>query len=96
MKATFELPDDLVKEIKLRAVRDGQKLKDAVTDLLRKGLNAPADLDAHQPQIETDPRTGLPIVVFRHPVSSAPELTPQRVSDILLEQEVAWHHEATR
>ena len=38
MKTTLELPDDLVKEIKLRAVHEGLKLKDAVADLLRRGL----------------------------------------------------------
>ena|ERR1700676_1026896 len=40
MKTTLELPDDLVKEIKLRAVHEGKKLKDAVADLLRKGLKS--------------------------------------------------------
>jgi len=40
MKTTLELPDDLVKQIKLRAVHEGRKLKDAVADLLRKGLAA--------------------------------------------------------
>src|ERR1035441_4511804 len=40
MKTTLELPDDLVKQIKIRAVNDGLKLKDAVADLLRKGLTA--------------------------------------------------------
>src|SRR5437868_2341669 len=40
MKTTLDLPDLLVKQVKLRAVRDGQKLKDAVADLLRKGLAA--------------------------------------------------------
>jgi hypothetical protein len=38
MKTTLELPDDLIKEVKLRAVHDGKKLKDAVADLLRQGL----------------------------------------------------------
>ena len=38
MKTTLELPDDLVKEIKLGAVNEGKKLKDAVADLLRTGL----------------------------------------------------------
>jgi len=40
MKTTLDLPDDLVKEVKLRAVLEGKKLKDAVADLLRKGLAA--------------------------------------------------------
>ncbi len=40
MKTTLELPDDLVKEVKLLAVHEGKKLKDAVADLLRQGLRA--------------------------------------------------------
>ncbi len=39
MKTTLDLPDDLVKEIKLRAVHDGKKLKETAAELLRKGLN---------------------------------------------------------
>ena len=41
MKTTFNLPDDLVKEVKLRAVHEGKKLQDAVAELLRRGLEAP-------------------------------------------------------
>jgi plasmid stability protein len=40
MKTTLDLPDDLVKEVKLRAIHEGKKLKNAVADLLRKGLAA--------------------------------------------------------
>jgi hypothetical protein len=40
MKTTFDLPDKLVKELKLRALHEGKKLKEAVADLLRKGLAA--------------------------------------------------------
>jgi plasmid stability protein len=40
MKTTMDLPDELVKELKLRAVHEGKKLKDAVADILRKGLAA--------------------------------------------------------
>ncbi len=42
MKTTLDLPDDLVKEIKLHAVNEGKKLKDAMAELLRKGLSATA------------------------------------------------------
>ena len=40
MKTTLELPDELLKEIKLLAVHEGKKLKDAMADLLRQGLAA--------------------------------------------------------
>lgn len=34
-KTTIELPEDLMQEIKLRAVRERKKLKDKVADMLR-------------------------------------------------------------
>jgi hypothetical protein len=40
MKTTIQLPDELIKEVKLRAIHEGQKLQEAVADLLRKGLDA--------------------------------------------------------
>lgn len=40
MKTTIELPDDLLKEVKLLAVHEGRKLKDTVASLLRQGLAA--------------------------------------------------------
>jgi hypothetical protein len=42
MKTTLELPDELVKAIKLHALEEGKKLKDAVADLLRAGLSSSA------------------------------------------------------
>ena len=42
MKTTLELPNDLVREVKLRAVNEGKKLKDVISDLLRQGLGHPA------------------------------------------------------
>jgi hypothetical protein len=38
MKMTFELPDDLVTEIKVEAAREKQKLKELVPELVRAGL----------------------------------------------------------
>ncbi len=62
MKTTVDLPDKLVRQIKLRAVRNGQKLKDAIAELLRKGLAAGAQpqAPAARPVIKTHPQTGLP------------------------------------
>lgn len=40
MKTTLELPDDLVREIKLRAVMQDRAFKDLVAELLRRSLSA--------------------------------------------------------
>jgi hypothetical protein len=44
MKATVDPPNDLVREIKLRAINEGRKLKEVVTELLRCGLEQDAAL----------------------------------------------------
>ena len=38
MKTALELPDDLIKRIKPRAVRGNRKLKDEIAQLLEAGL----------------------------------------------------------
>lgn len=40
MKTTVELPDKLVREIKLRAVEDGRKLNDVLAELITRGFGA--------------------------------------------------------
>ena len=69
MKITLDLPDALMKQVKIRAVREGRKLKDAVADLLRKGLGVGEDTeqDAPAPAITKDNPTaktndGSPLV----------------------------------
>jgi plasmid stability protein len=98
MKTTLELPDALVKQIKLRAVRRGQKLKDAIAELLRKGLNAANEPgpDDEGPAIRVDQSTGLPVIQCNRSASRDDEMTPERVANILLAQEVGWHDEASR
>ena len=40
MKTTLDLPDALVKQVKLRSVHEGRKLKDTFAELISKGLAA--------------------------------------------------------
>lgn len=93
MKTTVDLPDALVKEIKLRAVHDGQKLKDAIADLLRKGLEAPPPPtgDDDGPGFIIDPETRLPLIPYARRARPAEELTADRIHEILLQQEVDWY-----
>lgn len=97
MKTALDLPDELVREVKMHAVRQKRKLKDIMAELLRRGLDASVD----QPlppsaQIGTHPLTGLPILICRHPAAAGEQLTPARLSEILLTQEADWSREASR
>jgi plasmid stability protein len=98
MKTTLDLPDALMKQVRLRALQDGRKLKDAVAELLRKGLHVAMNTEpnALPPVVTTDKKTGLPLIECKQPASSQEELTPQRVADILMAQEEGWHHAAGR
>lgn len=86
MKTTLDLPADLIREVKLRSVHEGKKLKDLMADLLRKGLSAGKQRSAARPS-----RVKLPLIQCR----KTAELTPQQVADVLSDQETHWHHEAS-
>ena len=64
MKTTFDLPPELVRELKLRAVHEGRKLKDVAADLLKRGLAGPETTTKSRPakpEIEIQ-ASGLPVV----------------------------------
>lgn len=87
-----------MKQVKIRAVREGRKLKDMIAELLRKGL-AVAAAAPSRPEaavIKRDKETGLPVIQCKHAAAEGQESTPDRVADILLAQEVDWHHAAGR
>jgi hypothetical protein len=52
MKTTLELPDELMRRVKLRAVYRNQKLKDVVAQLLEAGIAAlpAAEPPTHPPK----------------------------------------------
>jgi len=75
MKTTLDLPDDLVKAVKYRALRDGKKLRETVAELLRSGLAAgSSQAKTARPKVGTDPNTGLPLI------ESAPGTALSRMS----------------
>ncbi|MES2596935.1 MAG: antitoxin [Verrucomicrobiota bacterium] len=82
MKTTLELPGDLVREIKLRAVHDGRKIKDTVADLLRRGLAVQAAKAPAKPR-----RVKLPLIQGR----KTAVLTPGQIADMLNRQDLEWH-----
>lgn len=68
MKTTLDLPDDLVRTVKVRAAQSNRRLKDVVAELLEKGLRTPPTQPrqkfdtprADQPEISKE--TGLPLI----------------------------------
>ena len=59
MKTTLELPDQLMRRIKIRAAARNQKLKDTIAQLLEIGL-------ASTPKDETTSRTPRPVRLKKH------------------------------
>ncbi len=82
MKTTLNLPDDLMREVKIRAVSENRKLKDAVADLLRRGLSLET---AERPAVRR--KVHLPLVQCSHEARPEEEMTPDRVAEILLAEE---------
>jgi hypothetical protein len=84
MKTSVELPDDLLRDLKVKAAHENRKLKDLMTELLRKGL------DADSKKEKPFHRMIFPIFTGGHPAAPGEELAPDKVHEILLEQEVRW------
>jgi plasmid stability protein len=89
MKTTLDLPQQLVQAMKMRAARDGRKLKDVAADALRAGLTAPSQpTGSSTAKITKDRKTGLPLIQCPHSAALGDEITPQRVASILADQEL--------
>ena len=82
MKTTLDLPDELMRAIKIRAAEENRKLKDLIADLLRHSL-------AQQPGVSSTARqrVRLPLVQCAHEAHQGEEMTPERVAEVLIEQE---------
>ena len=71
-----------MRAIKIRAVKENRKLKDAMADLLRRGLS-------QKPAASTKvrKRVKLPLVRCAHGARAGEEITPERAAEILLVEE---------
>ncbi len=90
MKTTLDLPDDVMRAVKIRAVEENRKLKDMMAFLLRRGLAQ------SRVQGPIRRRVKLPLVECAHEARADEELTPERVADVLLEEEAKWHRDLLR
>jgi plasmid stability protein len=87
MKMTFDLPPELIQSLKLRALHDGRKLKDATADILRNGLATSEKAQKRSPKsavVFKDKKTGLPVIKCRRAAPPGEELTPAKISELLM------------
>ncbi len=91
MKTTLDLPEDLVRAVKIRAVEENRKLKDMVSDLLRRGLERETG-----PRRSVRKRVRLPLVRCAHPARPGEEVTAERAAQILLADEARAHRDPAR
>ena len=82
MKTTLDLPDELMRAIKVRAAREDRKLKDLVAELLREGLAS-----GQRPAVRRH-RVKLPLIESGHPANPGEEMTPDRVAEVLMQEEI--------
>lgn len=91
MKTTLELPSELMKAIKLRAVEEDRTLTDLITELLRQGMAS----DSAEPRVIRH-RVKLPLIYGSHAPVSEEELSPERMAEILLAQETEAQNDLMR
>ncbi len=63
MKTTLDVPDSLMRRVKIRAASEGRKLKEVIADLLEKGMDSPSAEtlpDGELPYV-IEPRTGMAV-----------------------------------
>jgi plasmid stability protein len=81
MKMTLDLPENLIREMKLRAAREGRKLQDVATEVVQRGLFGPSSRkDAKANRVQ------FPLVECRQ-ASPKDELSPSKVAEILTNQD---------
>ena len=91
MKTTIDLPEHLVKKLKLRALQDGRTLREIAAEYLENGLaTSVAPKSRKEPRVVTDKKTGLPVVVCPPMKSGQRQLTADDIANLLNEQEAGW------
>src|ERR1043166_9538427 len=96
MKTTLDLPDELIREVKLRAVHQRRTVKDLVAEFIRQGLGlAPLGRAKKRPasSIVTVGERGLPVIRC-NPNAPATRMSVKKL--LALEQELQTEEDLKR
>lgn len=78
VKTTLELPAELVRELKLKAVRENRRYKDVAAEVIRDGL-----LPRQRPEQDViRHRATFPLIRSTHPAPPGEELTAERLHQL--------------
>ena len=91
MRTTLDIPEDLLRRAKAEAALRGHSLKDFVTEAIRAALRAPDVVAEGEPSYGDEQVVGEDCVFPLIRGSGGPalrDLTPERVHEILEEEEV--------
>ncbi len=91
MKTTLDLPDDLLRAMKMQAVQEGRKFKDVAAEIFRRGLPQPPPA-ASRPARH---RVKLPLIKAE-PGARPFELTGERIHDLEMESEMESYEASLR
>lgn len=86
MRTTIDLPDDLFREAKTRAVKQGTTFKNLVTQWIRAGLRAPSNGEA---DFALSRRPAPPVAILRHSGKAPlPGMTNRQLNALLENEEI--------
>jgi hypothetical protein len=78
MKTTLDLPDELMRGMKIRAATQGRKLKDVVADAIRESLGSKPDAHAEAPPLVISrSASGFPYIQCRPASDKTPPSSAQ-------------------
>lgn len=81
MKTTLDLPEELVREMKIRAAKEGRKLREVATEIIQKGLASPERMN----KTGKGRRVKFPILKCESPAIR--QFTPEELDEILYQQD---------
>jgi plasmid stability protein len=93
VKTTLDLPDDLMREMKIRAASQGRKLKDVLAETIRLGLFPETPREETKPTITSHPALGHLLVTGR-PNAPASAMTIEEL--LQLEQDALSQEDLQR
>lgn len=85
MRTTIDLPDELYREAKTRAVQEGMTLKSLMIQFVRSGLRSPVNSAGGSPARRSRPPVAIQKISGYPP---KPALTNRQLHALLEEQEV--------